>query len=156
MTDYYDRVVATHTDGTPSFATDADRGNEADAIARLEAAWQCSVKRFGHMAPIDFFCEQHGRLVAVAELKSRMHAAGTYPDVFLNLRKWLALQLASIGLNVPALFIVRFTDRMLYVPISDLHAPDVTIGGTRRIVKSRSDIEPVVLVPISEMREVQA
>lgn len=158
MTTYYARTSATNTDGTPLFATAADNAAQADVAALIERAFGpgLSLKPFGRLCPIDYYAERDGRLAAVLEVKSRSHDSTQYPTVFLNVRKWLALTMASLGLGVPAFFVVRFTDRVLFVDIADVDASEGRIGGTAKIVKSKSDREPVIEVPVSGMREVAA
>ena len=148
---YYDREKLTHLDGTPVFATTEDVRNE-DEVARLcENAWRCDLHRFGQLSAVDWYATRVGRMVGVLELKSRTHESDRYPTVFLNVRKWLALQLAATGLGLPALFVVRFTDGVRWIRLADVNARAVRIGGTRHIVKSRSDVEPVIDIPISTL-----
>ncbi|GJF06718.1 hypothetical protein [Pseudonocardia sp. D17] len=149
--DYYARTSATHLDGTPMFATAEDTRNEDQVAALVERAWRCRLHRFGTLAAVDWFATRDGRPVGVLELKSRTHPSGQYPTVFLNVRKWLALHLAAAGMGVPALFVVRFTDAIRWITLADVAAGAVRIGGTRRPVKSRSDVEPVIDVPVASM-----
>lgn len=151
---YYSREAEPVGDGTLAFATKRDRRNEAAAARLLEKHWQCELQHFGKLSPIDWYATRHGRMVAIAELKSRTHRAGHYPTVFLNVRKWLALSLAEAGLGVPALFAVSFTDGVRYVRIGEVDASQVRIGGCSRVVKASSDVEPVIEVPIDAMTEV--
>lgn len=152
--DYYGRSGAVHLDGTPIFKTAEDERNEQSTARLIEDQFHCSLRPFGCLSPIDWFAERDGRLVGVLELKARTHASDKYPTVFLNVRKWLALLLAANGLSVPALFVVRFTDCVRYILVSDIDASKVRIGGTKCVVKSRSDIEPVIEVPVGDMREI--
>jgi hypothetical protein len=154
MTDYYSRTGATHLDGTPIFATAEDQANEKDVAGRLARAWGCRLHQFGVLSPVDWFAERDGRLVGVLELKSRTHEAGRHPTVFLNVRKWLALHLCATGLGVPALFVVRFTDSLMWVPVSDVPTDVVKVSGCRSVVKSRSDVEPVIEVPVAAMKAI--
>lgn len=158
MSNYYTRVSTLNSDGTPIFATAADNDSQADTAFIIERAFGpgLSLKPFGHLCPIDYYAERDGRMSAVIEIKSRSHDSGAYPTVFLNVRKWLALTMASVGLGVPAFFVVRFTDRVMYVDLAGIDASSNRIGGTSRIVKSKTDREPVVEVPVSSMREVSA
>jgi hypothetical protein len=152
--DYYAREAEPVGDGTLSFATLQDERNEADAARLLEAHWKCELHLFGKLSPIDWYATRHGRIVAVAELKTRTHPSGRFPTVFLNVRKWLALSLAETGLGVPALFAVSFTDGVFYVRNAEVDASQVRIGGCSRVVKSSSDVEPVIEVPLELMRRV--
>lgn len=152
---YYARTTSTNTDGSPVFSNSSDEESQqgvADAISR---AWGPGLvlKPFGRLSPIDYYAERDGRVVAVIEVKSRSHDSGKYETVFLNVRKWIALQLASIGMGVPAFFFVMFTDRLMYMPIWNVEASAVRIGGTTRTVKSRSDREPIIDVPVQSMKE---
>ena len=149
---YYDRGEIDHLDGTKIFQTAADRDNEATVATIIEGKWNCNIRRFGVLSPIDWFAERNGRLVGVLEVKSRTHPSDKFPTVFLNVRKWLALRLASIGLGCPALFVVRFTDCVRWVAINDVDGTQNTIGGCSRIVKGISDIEPVIEVDIATMQ----
>jgi hypothetical protein len=49
---------------------------------------------------------------------------------------------------------VQFTDTIRYIDVAAVDARAIMIGGTNRIVKAKSDIEPVILVPIADMKEV--
>lgn len=153
---YYDRSTTLNLDGTPIFKTPEDEEHESAVAAKVETAWSCRLHSFGKLCPIDWWAERDGRMVGLLELKSRTHSSDTYPTVFLNVRKWLALTLAEVGLGVPAIFAVEFTDRLCYIPLSEVDGTQIAIGGTKHLVKSRSDIEPVVLVPIASMRDVLA
>jgi hypothetical protein len=150
MTTYYDRTVTRHVDGTQIFATTQDRQSEAVVADLLGRAWQCDLHRFGELCALDWYATRYNRLVGVLELKTRTHASDRYPTVFLNVRKWLALHLASVGLGVPGVFVVRFTDTIRWCH-AGLGMGPVTIGGCRTIVKARSDIEPIIEVSIDHM-----
>jgi hypothetical protein len=151
---YYRRQNGVAGDGSPTFSSMADATNEDRARHQLEIAWKCDLKRFGKLAPIDWFAGRHGRMVGLVELKTRDHAVGSYPTVFLNVRKWLALLLGHIGTGVPALYVVQWTDALRWINVMDIDARKIMIGGTMQIVKATSDIEPVILVPVADMRDV--
>jgi hypothetical protein len=149
---YYEKPLGKHTDGSCFYTTAKDDENEDRARAVLEAKWKCELKKFGRMCPIDFYALQHDRMKALVEIKSREHEAGKFNTVFLNVRKWLALQMGSVGMGVPAFFVVDFLDAIYFINVGDVDATKVKIGGTKRIVKSSSDIEPVIEVPIADMK----
>lgn len=149
---YYDREVTTFLDGSPVFATEKDRRNEESTARVLERAWRCELRRYGELSPVDWFAVRDGRIVGVLELKSRSHESTRYPTVFLNQRKQLSLVWAAMGTGAPALFVVRFTDGIWWT-IVGLAMGDIKLGGCREIVKARSDIEPVIHVPVAEMRQ---
>ena len=148
---YSDRKGSTNSDGSPLFATDYDKAREAEICTLVEQEWHCSMMPFGPLCPVDFYAIRDGRMVGVMELKSRTHKAYHYPTVFLNVRKWIALSMASAGLGVPAIFMVRFTDEIRFINVAKVDATKFKMGGTKKIVKSHTDIEPVIEVPVTDM-----
>jgi hypothetical protein len=153
-TDYYSRTATLNTDGSPLFAIGYDKENEGETCGLLSRVWKCEIRPFGRLSPVDFYAVRDGRMVGVLELKSRTHANNKYPTVFLNVRKWTALMMAGMGLAVPALFVVRFTDGVFYANVGEIDARRWKIGGTKEIVKSQSDIEPVIEVPVATMKKI--
>jgi hypothetical protein len=153
---YYERTSGTNSDGTATFASPCDLAKQAEVAALVESAFGpgLELKEFGRLCPIDYYAVRHGRMSSVLEIKSRTHDAARYPTVFLNVRKWLALQMASIGFGVPAYFVVQFTDLTKYIEVSLVDASRHRIAGTSHVVKSKSDIEPVIEVPIESMKAI--
>lgn len=149
---YYARKNVVHLDGTNVFQTHEDQENERLVATIIEGAWACELRSFGALSPIDWFAVRDGRVVGVLELKSRQHTSDKFATVFLNVRKWLALMLAEAGIGVPSIFAVKFTDKIMWVPVHDIEASRLRIGGCTRKVKSNSDVEPVIEVPVSIMR----
>ncbi len=156
MTDYYGRTGAINSDGTPLFASDHDKVNESEVAKLINLRWSCELREFGNLSPVDFYALRDGRLVGVLEVKSRRMPSTKYDTVFLNVRKWLSLQLAGAGLGCPALFVVKFDDKTKWINVQDVDASKVRVGGCNRVVKSKSDIEPVIYVPISAMHDLDA
>ncbi len=148
MSDYYTRTTAERG----AFATADDSRSEDEVAAMIGERMRCEVRHFGQFSAVDWYMVRNGRLVGVAELKTRSHDSGKYPTVFLNVRKWLALLLAEQGLGVPAAYFVRFADGVRWVKVGEIDASQVRIGGCARIVKSRNDIEPVIEIPVEQMR----
>lgn len=149
---YYDRDGSPVGDGTMSFATKKDRKNEIRIAKLVESRWKCQLHPFGPLSPIDWYATRHGRVVSVLEAKTRSHSSTKFPTVFLNVRKWLSLLLTQNGLGVPAIFIVLFTDGAKYILVNQVEASNVRIGGCSQIVKSSSDREPVIEVPVRKMK----
>ena len=151
MTEYYTRQATTFVDGSPIFKTEQDERNERTTAQEIETAWQCSLHSFGQLAPIDWYAVRDGRLVGLLELKTRQHPRDKYRTVFLNIRKWLALTLTSIGVGVPSVYVVRFTDSLCWIRVSQVDPRNMRIGGCLGIVKSRNDVEPVIEVPVNTL-----
>ena len=152
LDDYYSRKKTINSDGVVAFANQHDRENEREVSKLIEQRWDCEVKPFGQLCAIDFYVLRRGSLIALMELKSRTHSSDKYETVFLNVRKWLALTMGEIGLGVPSIYIVKFTDKTMFIPIKEINAGRNIIGGTKRIVKSHTDIEPVIEVEVKTMR----
>jgi len=150
--DYYERSGDTNEDGTLVFATERDRRNEKVIAAEIESKWNCEVHHFGRLCPVDFYVTRHGRIIGVMECKTRTHPSFRYPTVFFNVRKWLALNMASIGMGVPAVMVFKFTDQTMWTPVSRANG-NVDLGGCSVRVKSDSDREPVFHIPISSLKQ---
>lgn len=149
--EYKNRKPSAHIDGTPIFQTREDRINE-DAVARtLEKHFGCEIRSFGALAVLDRYAVRGDRLVGVLEIKARGHATNAYPTVYLSVRKWFALIMAPVGLGVPGIFVVRFTDQIRWIRANDVDGTKHLIVGTRRIAKSPSDKEPMIKVPVAAM-----
>lgn len=133
--------------------TPADAEREQQAAEYMAAAWKCELRPFGHLAPVDYYCERDGKLVAFVELKSHNHAMDAHPTVLLDVHKWLALQLAAAGAGgVPAYFAVVFDDAFVFVSAGDVSGCPVLITGRRD--RGRDDTHPAFQVPVDRFRRV--
>jgi len=150
---YYDRKgTVVRLDGSRHFHTQQDIDHETEVAALASKAWGCEFRRFGTLTPIDWYAIREGRMSGLAELKSRHHSADKYPNAWLNVRKWLALMMGAAGLGVPAVYIVRFTDQVLWVPVAEIDGTMHRMAGCTHIVKSVNDIEPIIYIPLSLFR----
>lgn len=127
---------------------------EEDVKRAIEPKWDCELHWFPRMFAIDFFAERKGRLVGLIEVKGRVYGVGDHPFVWLNVRKWLALNMAQAGLGVRAIFAVRFADEIRYLPVNEIDGTRLRIGGQIHNAKYRSDREPLIEVPVKQMRRV--
>ena len=144
-----------HEDGTSVFQSEEDVFQERGVAKILREVWNCELTPFGALAPIDYFAARHGRVSAVVEIKCRSNSETKYETVYLNVRKWLALGLAQVGLGVPALFVVQFTGSIRYISWDEIDGRNLKIGGGSGIVRSRSDMEPVIEICIPDMRVIE-
>ncbi len=145
------RTQRTWIDGTAIFKSSSDERAEQSVAEVLENAWRCKLVSFGQLAPLDWYAVRDGRMVGLIELKCRTHASGQYPTVYLNLRKWISLMLGSVGMGVPALFVVQFEDEIRHIAASVIDASEIRIGGWAS-PQARADTEPVIEVPVAEMK----
>jgi len=137
-------------DGARIFSTPEDTESEDYVAAKICERYDVELIRFGSLCPIDFFARHKGGVTGVIEVKTRCNDSREYPTVFLSVQKWIALSLASMGMGVPAYFVVRFTDGIRWIEISDLGAMPYLI----RIVYTADegdDPEPCIEVPIGRM-----
>jgi hypothetical protein len=149
VTAYYERHSTVNTDGTPVFEQPVDDLNERRVKARLEAAWNCTLHRYPRLHGVDWYAERDQRLTAHVELKTRHHPADQFPTVMLNMRKYLTLFMAEIGTGVPSLFVVAYScGTVKWRRVADIDPSGARIGGTKHIVKSTSDREPILYLPV--------
>lgn len=155
MSDYYNRPGGVAADGTPTYAVAADTEAESRVDRIVEAAWGCTVHKLPPLSPIDRYIEKDGRLVAYLEIKTRTHRADRFPDVWLNHRKYMALLNMHLAVGVATVFVVQFTDQIRWVDVSHLTPGSLRMGGTRRLVKSDTDREPMVKVMVADMHQLE-
>ena len=95
------------------------------------------------------------RLIVLFEAKGRAHTRDRYPTVFCNARKHAFLHNAAIGFQVPAFFVVKFTDWMGYIEVSEIPTGNIVMRGCsrtkKRVVQTSMDIEPCFEVPVDKM-----
>lgn len=142
--------------GLRVFKSDVDQANEDEVRRILERAWRCEIHTYGGTCEsIDWYAIRGATIAAYLELKSRDHTVARYDSVFLNVRKWLALQLIEIGTGCPGFFVVRWTDDLRFVRVAEIDARQMRMGGCNRRVKSATDVEPVIEVPIEMMTQIE-
>ena len=152
---YYEREEYFDEDGNKVFITEEDKANQEGVAEFLGRVWKCKFHSYGSLCAIDYWVERNGLIVAHAEVKARSHTHDQYSTVFLNMRKWLALTLAEVSSGIPSLYIVKFTDAIKHIRVSEVSVKDaIKVGGTKRIVKAKTDIEPVICIPVSQMTSV--
>lgn len=152
--DYYSREGdPLEYDEFPSFTLPADIENQTEVANLLGGYWHCTPRHFGRWAPIDWYLERDGKVKALAELKCRTHPSTEHATVWINVRKWLALMMASQGMGVPSFFIAKFTDTILWIRVAEIDARNFIIGGCRKAVKTETDRrEPLIDIPIKDMQ----
>jgi len=128
---------------------------EKTAMEILGDAWGCTFRQFGSFSPIDWTIHKGSKLVAVAEYKERRNRKhDDFDDVFLNVQKWMSLTFVGFGLEVPSLFIVGFTDKIMWVDLSEIDPTKNRVAG--RTDRGRgADMQPVIKIPISSMTSLE-
>jgi hypothetical protein len=156
VSDYYERTGNRGPSDSLRWASEEDVRNEIEVAAILGPAWNCEICPFGQLSPVDWYARRNGLLVAGLEIKARNHVRGEYPDVYLNVRKWLALMLLEVGMGVPSYFVVRWKDQIGFVNVPEIDGRLFSIAGCTKRVKSDSDIEPVIHVSIDLFSTLEA
>lgn len=149
--DYYSRDIDLNSDGTQTFATEGDKANERRVDALIERLWNCTVHPLPALFPIDRYLEQHNRLVAYLEIKTANRRAADTTFAFLNHRKYLYLMSASLWTNVPGVFVHQNLDEVRWINVADVVPGEIEMGGTRTRVKSATDREPIIRIPLTDM-----
>jgi len=140
---------------TPVYFSEKDKENEAAVVGILSKKWNCTFHSFGMYFPIDFYALRDNKMVGVIEIKTRNKSSRDYSYVFLALRKWISLGLVQNGLGVPAIFVVQFTDRLMFIPFDKIDAKRFEVGGRKdRNGGGGNDLEPLIKVDIAEMKDV--
>ena len=137
------------------FQTPDDRKAQREIADALEKAWGCKVADFGgHASEIDYYAHRGGNVLAVIEIKSRKHESDKYPTLYLSMRKWLALLMASIGMGAHPFFVAGYSDNVIrYINAYDADARNIKILG-RTDRGAANDQEPIIEVPIKHMRRI--
>lgn len=97
----------------------------------------------------DFTLIKDGQCAGFLEVKRRKVTSSQYPDVILSLNKWLELSLLTKVTGKPVFLVVQYLDRACMVRVDG--KPEIRIGG-RTDRGGHSDVEPVVAIPMSEMK----
>lgn len=132
------------------FRSKQDAVTESQVAKELARAWDCTVRSFGGKDHIDYYALRDGLTVAWIELKARQMPSTRYATVYFAFRKWIALQLATVGTGIPSFFVVRFEDEIRYIDVAAVDARSMTISGNSRKL-GWNDIEPIIEVPIASM-----
>jgi hypothetical protein len=145
-------------DGMPLFDSSEDRATEQEVAELLEAAWDCKLHSFGLLAPIDFFAVRNDRMVALIEVKGRTHPSHRFTTTWLNVGKYQKMLSYSICMDLPAIFVVKFTDGVFRVTLDEIDARRHAVRECKRINQDGPPskyLEPVIEIPIAQLRRVK-
>lgn len=136
----------------PERYTDEMRAYENAMQKRLETAWQCQMYRLAEYDHCDWRAERDGQTVAWVEYKKRSSSSTAFDTVYLNKTKKYDY-LMSLSYSHPALFVIEWADGVVkWIDIRQVDASATVIAGDLRYGGSRGgDLEPMILLPISEM-----
>lgn len=135
------------------FVTAEDEKREREVATIIEQEWDCKLRKFGKLDPIDFWAERDGYVVAFFEIKCRNISSTLYETVFVTLRKFLDLLRAqewSDG-QAKAFVVVRWTDRIGWLHVNDIQPGSLTVLR-RSDFRAENDVEPAFEVPVSAFK----
>lgn len=137
----------------PTYERQHDLDNEAKVVARIEEWAACKLVKTGKFAHWDFDAYRGIVHVAMIEFKCRTNPRLKYPTYMISARKWEHLQESSRRTMKPALLVVRWTDYLGYVVVSDDTPVQISTGG--RVDRGDAqDIESVVLIDTQHFRRI--
>lgn len=136
----------------PVKSTPADEAREAEVADLLAEAFDCEIWPTPTLAVLDFVAGRDGRLRAVGEIKCRGTRSDAYPRTFIDVSKWEDLRTASTMLRVPALFVVRFTDRTGFIDVEKIEGWDRRNVGRTDRSDMPTDVHPAIAFPVADMR----
>lgn len=130
--------------------TAGDLDREARIGARISAAWHVTLCKMPGPYPIDWYAERQGRVIAWVELKTATYPSDRYGTAVISLRKLEEL-LGHSAWGRAGLFVVAFTDGAWYIEAREIDKSHAEVLA-RRHNRRPEDTEPVVKVPLTDMR----
>lgn len=141
------------------FQRKEDRDAEDAIMAKCAFAWNCTIRRFGGLCPVDWYAlrEEGNRpvpLSGVLECKDRKHPFRQFPTVWISVRKWMNLTNNAPGLACDPIFVAGFTGgEIWWVNVWTVDATKNRMGG-RRMMRTEYDYEPVIDVPLAQWKSI--
>jgi len=153
---YYNRKPTILPDGRRAFMTEKDKALEDAVKAMLNFGWKAEIGSFGRFFPIDFYAykKEQKRVVAILELKTHPYEYGKYATTPLNCRKHAFLMDRAKQWDVIPILLKLFNEHLYYVDVRLVDAAAPVMGGCKRIVKSVTDVEPVIHIPLETFKYV--
>lgn len=126
----------------PEYETSTDRDNEAKVIKEVERWGKCSAIKTPSFYPVDYCLERKGKVVCLAEIKTRTCLITDYPTYMISLHKVsTALQMAEVA-GIGARLFVMWRDGL--IGTLDLKVKPDYIGWGGRVDRADpQDMEPV-------------
>jgi hypothetical protein len=137
---------------TPIRTRSQDTQRENLVFTHLQQAWDCNIVRTGYLDEWDGFAVKNGRSVAVLELKNRNVSRTAYPTLYVSAHKWWRLLNLGREMNVAPLFIANYTDALAYIDLRHVDARAHQILGRTDRKNAPSDLEPMILVPVEDLK----
>ena len=152
MNDYYSREPDRHVDDTSIWMRPEDFKTCMGVSRRLERLWGVEVRYYGKMSPIDFWFSRFDRPLGFLSIKSSTRDS-TADDATLNIRKYRRLIDCVYAHDTLGFFVCKFADVTLHIDVTVIDPRFLEIMHNRR-GRGRNDREPVIKIPIDQMREI--
>lgn len=136
----------------PLYESSQDIVSESKVLVLIEKAWGCRGVKLPLKAQLDYLLLRDDRGAAWAEIKVRTNPRGRYPTYMISLSKVMAARELSGASDLPSVLVVQWTDKLGYIRMDTLEKFHIAIGG-RTDRNDAQDVEPVVLIPIEEFKE---
>ena len=133
--------------------TQTDRDNEEAVARRYATIMNCQYRKLHKGLKADYAFLRDDKVVALVEVKCRKVASLQYPTIMLSVHKWIDMLNMAERMNVPAMFVVRFTDTILALNLST--APECIEVGGRGAIRDERDHDLVAFFDIAKMRPIE-
>lgn len=137
----------------PTYETERDRQLERITIEVAAKRWQVTAVKLPQFDEVDYALVRGGRVVGVAEVKTRSNQHDTYQTYMISLRKVMRGAALELSAGLRFVLVVGFTDGVWYCRPSKEQDCNVSIGG-RKDRGDEQDVEMVLHIPISAFRRV--
>ena len=140
----------------PQYVSDEDERLEMAVAFVLKRRFDLdSVVKNPRFFPMDLSLMRGSRVIGFAEVKSRYFPSTKYDEVFLSVARAINMANFAAVSGRPVILVWNFSDKMLGLSIRDgWHAPWPIAMGGRTDRDDSEDIEPIFLVPVRELKEV--
>ena len=140
----------------PRYETPEDLNREKAVALLLEGHFGAEAVKLPESYRVDYAYFSRGRNptpVAFCEIKCRNRAYDQYPTMVLSQSKWDVLVKLAKDRWVPVHFATQLLDGLYLMTCRDVPY-DVVVGGRTVDTRDEWDIEPVVLIPMTEFKKV--
>lgn len=136
----------------PMYETAQDRQNEQELAQLIEQSFRCTLTKLPLKYTLDFTAVRDGRVVAFLEMRQRKTRMRQYPTYMIALHKIMKAKELTQVTGMPCFLVVRWTDGVALVNLSEC-AYDLEVGGSTRR-NDWQDIEPVALIDMDQFKEI--
>tara|TARA_R110000824_G_scaffold339480_2_gene525996 strand:- start:100 stop:522 length:423 start_codon:yes stop_codon:yes gene_type:complete len=138
----------------PTYETSADLRNERDVATFIGHQWGVEMAKTPAKYPYDYVAMEGGKAFALIEIKCRNNEASKYETYIISLDKIVQCQISATIGQIAFYLVVQFTDKLLWWEFSQ---KEFHIGHGGRFDRGdRQDVEPLVHIPMSYFRKLDA